>query len=80
MNMYVKLTCGNKLPEDVQSIPQLRWYLFSKYQYESEKLPPTPSAFKYKVFRSHFFTLVLRHSLVTLQNFTFEFQLYLFHF
>ena len=59
---------GNKLPEDVQSIPQLRWYLFSKYQYEAEKLPPTPAAFKYKVFRSHFFTLVLRRSLVALQN------------
>ena len=59
---------GKKLPADIKFIAQLRWYLFSKYQYDAEKLPPTLSAFKYKVFRSHFVTLVLRRSINPLQN------------
>ena len=46
-----------KRPENIETIPQLRWYL-----------PPTTAAFKYTVFRSHFITLVLRRSLLPLQN------------
>ena len=59
---------GNKRPENIETIPQLRWYFFSKFQCDAEKLPPTIAAFKYKVFRSHFVSLVLRRSLIPLQN------------
>ena len=30
---------GNKRPDTINTIPQLRWYLFSKSQLEAEKLP-----------------------------------------
>ena len=36
MTMY----CNNIL-SSVKDISSLQWYLFSKYQFESEKLPPT---------------------------------------
>ena len=52
----------------MKNIPQLRWYLYSKFQCESDKLPPTVPALKFKIFRSHFVTLVLRRSLLPLQR------------
>ena len=64
----VQLYGGDKLPSHIQSLPQLRWHLYSKYQLDAEKLPPTTSALKYKVFRCHFVTMVLRKSLVAIQN------------
>ena len=59
---------GNKRPTTIQTIPQLRWYKFSKYQTEIDKLPPTAAALKYKIFRCHFVTFVLRRSLSTMQH------------
>ena len=35
---------------------------FSKYQLESEKLPPTSSALKFKIHRSHYVSLIWRSS------------------
>ena len=64
----VKSYGGKKRPEDVKTIPQLRWYLFTKFQCEVSKSPPTTAAFKYKVFRSHYVTLVLKRSLLPMQN------------
>ena len=64
----VKSYGGKKRPEDVKTIPQLRWYLFTKFLCEVSKLPPTTAAFKYKVFRSHYVTLVLKISLLPMQN------------
>ena len=53
---------------EYRKIPQLHWYHFSKFQCDAEKLPPAIAALKYKVFRSHFVSLVLRRSLIQLQN------------
>ena len=64
----VQLYGGDKLPNHIQSLPQLRWHLYSKYQLDAEKLTPTTSALKYKVFRRHFVTMVLSKSLVAIQN------------
>ena len=47
---------------NINNLSDLRWYLFSKHQNDTEKLPPTMSALKYKIFRCHFVTLVLRRS------------------
>ena len=41
-------------PADIDTLAKLKWYMFSKKQLESEKLPPTNSAFMYVVHRSHF--------------------------
>mgnify|MGYP001798572018 FL=1 len=38
----------------LSSLGSLRWSLFSKYQYESAKLPPTTSALEKKILRSRF--------------------------
>ena len=35
---------------DSTSLGDLRWFLFSKFQNDAEKLPPTFSALKYKIF------------------------------
>lgn len=59
---------GNKRPVTVQTIPQLRWYMFSKFQSDVNKLPPTTAALKYKIFRCHYVALVLRRSLQTIQD------------
>ena len=52
------------------SLSKLRWLLFSKYQYEATQLPPTMSALKYKIFRSHYVRMVLKKSHVSKQNLT----------
>ena len=59
---------GKKLPTNIDTIPKLRWYLFSKFQCSIEKLPPTVAALKLKVFRSHYVTLVLRRACMNLQR------------
>lgn len=42
--------------------------LFSKFQLEANKLPPTFGAFKYKLFRTHYITMVLRRSHLPIQK------------
>ena len=59
---------GKKLPTNVENIPKLRWYLFSKFQYSIEKLPPTVAALKLKIFRSHYATLVLLRACINFQR------------
>lgn len=49
------------------NLSHLRWHLFSKYQQEGDKLPPTFSALKFKMFRAHFVTMILRRSTVSIQ-------------
>ena len=41
------------LPSNINTFRVLRWYLFSIFQYDSEKLPPTSSAFRFTIYRSH---------------------------
>ena len=42
-----------KRPSNINTLGQLRCYLFSKFQYDSEKLPPTSSALRFAIYRSH---------------------------
>ena len=42
-----------KRPSNINTLRQLRWYLFSKFQYDSEKLPLTSSALCFPIYRSH---------------------------
>ena len=51
-----------------ETLADLRWFLFSRYQLDAEKLPPTFEAFKYKVFRSHFINFVWRRCHLPFQN------------
>ena len=38
---------------NINTLRQLCLYLFSKFQYDSEKLPPTSSALRFAIYRSH---------------------------
>ena len=42
-----------KRPSNINTLRQLRWYLFSKFRYDSEKLPLTSSALRFAIYRSH---------------------------
>ena len=48
LNLYC-----NTRPNDVDTLGSLRWYMFSKYQYEGDKLPPTKHALLHMMYRSH---------------------------
>ena len=39
-----------KRPSNINTLHQLRWYLFSKFQYDFEKLPPTSSALRFAIY------------------------------
>ena len=52
-----------KRPSNINTLGQLRWYLFSKFQYDSEKLPPTSSALRFAIYRSHLVCNTWRKSL-----------------
>ena len=49
----LQLYCKTR-PNTVTSLASLRWYLFSKYQFESEKMPPTLATFHQKILRASF--------------------------
>ena len=59
VQLYGRFNYPNK---DVTLLAELRWHLFSKFQQDAEKLPPTMSALKYKVFRVHYVSTTLRKS------------------
>lgn len=46
------------------SVKQLRWWLFKQKQAESERLPPTQSALKQAVMRSHYQTMVWNNDII----------------
>ena len=41
LEVFVMTMYCNNIPSSVKDISSLQWYLFSKHQFESEKLPPT---------------------------------------
>ena len=53
------VTCytGKYCPSNVTTIPQIRWYLYSKLKCEFNQLLPTQAALNYKIFRSNNVTL-----------------------
>ena len=59
------VTCckGKNCPSNVTAIPQVRWYLYSKLKCGFNKLLTTQAVLKYKIFRSHYVTLVLQRAL-----------------
>ena len=60
--LYFLFQGYKKVSLDVTSLSNLRWLVFSKYQYEAKQLPPTTSALKCKVCRSHYGCVVLKKS------------------
>ena len=56
-NFVIDLYCP-KRPLTILNIAELRWNVFSKFQYESEKLPPTKSTLREKILRPHYTSLV----------------------
>ena len=64
------MTCykGRNCPNNVTTIPRIRWYLYSKFKCEFNQLPPTQAALKYKIFRSHYVTLNLRRAYLAITN------------
>ena len=64
------VTCykGKNCPRTVTTIPQISWYLYSKLQCESNKLPPTQAALKYKIFRSNYVILILQRAYLAITN------------
>ena len=63
INLYYK-----RRPDDITTIPSLRYHLFSKFQKTAGQLPPTEAALYQKIMRSHFVTHVLRNALKALPN------------
>ena len=57
LNLYYK-----NRPKSINDLGGLRWYLFTKYQYESSKLPPTKKAFEQMVLRAHYTCLQWKSS------------------
>ena len=53
---------------EINTLTKLRWFMFSKYQYNSENRPPTFGALKYKIFCSHYVTFTLKRTVVSKQN------------
>ena len=47
---------------------QIRWYLYSTLKCEFNQLSPTQATLKYKIFRSHYVTLVLRRGYLAITN------------
>ena len=64
------MTCykGKNCSSNPTTIPQIRWYLYSRLQCEFNKLPPTQAALKYKIFRCHYVILVLRRAYLAITN------------
>ena len=64
------ITCykGKNYPSNVATIPQIRWYLYSKLQFEINKLPLTQAALKYEIFKSHYAALVLQRAYLEITN------------
>ena len=68
LERFVCMLYGCKKQSNIDSLPDLRWHMFSKCQSEIEKLPPTQSALKYKIFRGHYCSIVLKRSHQAIQN------------
>ena len=58
----------SKCSATIKAISELRWYLYSKFQSDISDLPPTTAALEYKIFRCHYIALLLRKSLLTMQE------------
>ena len=57
MLFVLNLYCNTR-PNDVDTLGSLQWYMFSKYQYEGDKLPLTKHALLHMMYRSHYMARV----------------------
>ena len=58
----------SKGPATIRTIAELRCYLYSKFQSDTSNLPPKAAALKYNICRCHYIALILRKSLLTMQE------------
>ena len=58
----------SKGPATIRTIAELRCYLYSKFQSDISDLPPKAAALKYNICRCHYIALILRKSLLTMQE------------
>ena len=65
---FVVNTYANNKDSGLTTLPQLRRYLFLKCQYDAASLPPTKSALKFKVFRSHYICMVFKRAHLSYQK------------
>ena len=61
LNLYQQ-----KRPLHIGNLQSLRWYMFSKYQYSSKKLPPTISTLRFAIYRSHLICNIWKKSTFSL--------------
>ena len=59
MLFVLNLYCNTR-PNDVDTLGSLWWYMFSKYQYERDLLPPIKNALLHMMYRSHYIARVWR--------------------
>ena len=52
----------------IENLPDMRWHLFSRYSVDASKLPPTKAALKYRIYRCHYISLVLKSCDMPLQH------------
>ena len=58
----------SKGPATIRTITELRCYLYLKFQSDISDLPPKAAALKYNICRCHYIALILRKSLLTMQE------------
>ena len=61
------LYCKGK-PSTISNLGELKWFLFSKCQTESIRLPPTMKGFEEAIQRAHFTTLQWKSSRIASPN------------
>ena len=57
LEQYVLQLYDSETPSAISNLAELRWYMFWKHQYESDKLPPTKMALDQKVLQAHYTAL-----------------------
>ena len=61
MEQYVLQLYDSERPSAMSNLAQLRWYMFSKHRYESDKLPSTKMALDQKILRAHYAALIWKY-------------------
>ena len=58
MEQYIPQIYDSKRPTAMSNLAELIWYIFSKHQYESDKLPSTKMDLDQKVLRAHYTAVI----------------------
>ena len=57
IEQYILQLYNSERPSAISNLVELRWYIFSKHQYESDKLPPTKMALDQGFLPAHYTAL-----------------------